>query len=341
MADTENHAIRCADLDSHRVTTMAGVGRQAREPAAAGLHADPRKIALSSPWDLCIHGQDLFVAMAGCHQIWKMRLDGTAIGPYAGNGREDIVDGPRLPRHPYEPGFASFAQPSGLAADGAWLYVADSEGSSIRAVPFDPRGQVRTVVGTARLSVARLFTFGDVDGPAAQVRFQHPLGLAYAGGHLYVADTYNNKIKVVDPADGTTRTLAGSGKPGDSDRPAEFREPAGLAAADGKLFVADTNNHLVRVVDLAGRAVSKLPIAGLRPPEPPPPSAKLPAWAAAERLPPTAVRPIEGAIRLHVELELAGRLQNQSACAHDLSRRAGALATRHSPLATRHSPLAT
>ena len=108
----------------------------------------------------------------------------------------------------YQPGFASFAQPSGLAGDGAWLYVADSEGSSIRAVPLDPRAEVRTVVGTSQLPVARLFTFGDVDGPAAQARFQHPLGVAFHEGRIYVADTYNNKIRVVDPADGTTRTLA-------------------------------------------------------------------------------------------------------------------------------------
>ena len=59
------------------------------------------------------------------------------------------------------------------------------------------------------MPVARLFTFGDVDGPAGQARFQHPLGVAFHEGRIYVADTYNNKIRVVDPADGTTRTLAG------------------------------------------------------------------------------------------------------------------------------------
>ena len=54
--------------------------------------------------------------MAGSHQIWKMPLGKAGeIGPFAGNGREDIVDGPHLPAQPYEPGFASFAQPSGLS----------------------------------------------------------------------------------------------------------------------------------------------------------------------------------------------------------------------------------
>ena len=51
--------------------------------------------------------------MAGPHQIWKMPLDEREIGPYAGNGREDIVDGPLLPRVPYDARYSSFAQPSG------------------------------------------------------------------------------------------------------------------------------------------------------------------------------------------------------------------------------------
>jgi hypothetical protein len=304
VADTENHLIRAVDLDSRKVTTVAGMGRQAREPASPTHHGNPLRTPLSSPWDLWIHGNDLFIAMAGCHQIWKMPLDGQAIGPYAGNGREDIVDGPLLPRQPYQAGFASFAQPSGLAADAHWLYVADSEGSSIRAVPFDPRQEVRTPLGTARLPVARLFTFGDVDGPAARVRLQHPLGLVYYAARLYVADTYNHKIKVVDPATGTTRTIAGTGKPGHGDAdPAGFYEPGGLAAADAKLFVADTNNHAIRVIDLATSRVSTLVISGLRPPAPPA-APKSPAAMVEEKVAPRAVRPEGGAIRLDVRLQL-------------------------------------
>ena len=279
VADTENHAIRRVDLAGRKVTTIAGTGYQSREPAAPGRRADPRRTALSSPWDLFLHGDDLFIAMAGCHQIWRMRLDGSTIGPYAGNGREDIVDGPRLPKQAYQLGSASFAQPSGLAGDAKWLYVADSEGSSIRAVPLDPRAEVRTVVGTRDLPVARLFTFGDVDGPAAKARFQHPLGVAFHDGRLYVADTYNDKIRVVDPTDGTTRTLEVVRSSGFSRNPAEtppkrvttnaFFEPAGLAVAAGKLFVADTNNHRICVIDLKTLQASTLAIAGLKPPQPP------------------------------------------------------------------------
>jgi thiol-disulfide isomerase/thioredoxin len=302
VADTENHEIRRVELARRKVATIAGTGRQAREPAAPIRLPEPRRVPLSSPWDLLLHGDDLYIAMAGCHQIWRMRLDGTAAVLYAGNGFEDIVDGPMLPLRALTPGTASFAQPSGLATDGKWLFVADSEGSSIRAVPLGRRADVRTVVGTSQLPEARLFTFGDVDGPPGVARFQHPLGLAYYRGAIYVADTYNHKIRVVDPASGTTRTLAGTGRAGHSDQPAAFYEPGGLAVAAGKLFVADTDNHLVRVVDLATERVSTLTIAGLTPPQPPAPA----KWSPenVEKLPPALVRPENGAVRIHVQLDL-------------------------------------
>ena len=89
-----------------------------------------------------MHDGSLYIAMAGLHQIWVLRPAGAGIGIYAGNGTEDIVDGPIGPRRAFQPGYAAFAQPSGLATDGHWLFVADSEGSSIRAVPLD-RGQGR------------------------------------------------------------------------------------------------------------------------------------------------------------------------------------------------------
>ena len=224
----------------------------------------PLKTALSSPWDLWLHAGSLYIAMAGLHQIWVMRLGGSGIRVYAGNGVEDIIDGRIEPRRLYQPGYASFAQPSGLSSDGHWLFVADSEGSSIRAVPFDPRQDVRTIVGTAELPSARLFTFGDVDGRGPNVRLQHPLGLSYYEKLLYVTDTYNNKIKTIDPASGKTQTLVGSKTPGRTDNPPAFNEPGGITAAGGKLYVADTDNHLLRVVDLhAGNRVSTLHISGL------------------------------------------------------------------------------
>jgi DNA-binding beta-propeller fold protein YncE len=323
VADTENHLLRKIDLKSKQVTTIAGTGRQRREYLWPGMQeadargakpkdgrryvARPAGTAINSPWDLCIHGKYLYIAMAGPHQIWRMSLDEQELGPFAGNGREDIVDGPLLPSQPYEEGYASFAQPSGLTTDGKkWLYVADSEGSSIRAVPFDSSKEVTTVIGTSRLAHARLFTFGDVDGQGAKVRLQHCLGVAYVDGKIYVADTYNNKIKVIDPQAKSCQTIAGTGKPGPADDPAEFDEPAGISVAGRRLYVADTNNHLVRIVDLDdGNRVSTLTIEGLEPPVPPkePAAGKLPDIKAIE-VPQATLKADERNVHLAVQLEL-------------------------------------
>src|SRR4029077_20001320 len=108
---------------------------------------------------------------------------------------------------------------------------------------------------------------GDEDGTRNGVRLQHPLGLARWNGQLLIADTYNHKIKLLDPAARLVKTFAGTGKPGQSDgaRPS-FYEPGGLAVAGDKLFVADTNNHAIRVIDLKTKETKTLPISGLLPP---------------------------------------------------------------------------
>jgi DNA-binding beta-propeller fold protein YncE len=279
VADTENHLLRKIDLDRLQVTTVAGTGEKGHgwpgwgandeslaEGGAQTFGGPPKTTALASPWAVWAHGKDLYIAMAGPHQIWKMPLDESTIGPYAGNGREDIADGPVLPPMPYETGFASFAQPSGLASDGKRLFVADSEGSTVRAVPFDPSGNVETLVGLT----GTLFDFGDVDGVGREVRLQHPLGVAWWDGKLYVADTYNNKIKAIDVDKRSCQTVAGSGTAGNADadegKSASFNEPAGLSAAGGKLYVADTNNHAIRVMELvAPYRVTTLGIVGLEP----------------------------------------------------------------------------
>ena len=274
VADTENHLLRQIDLVAGQVLTVAGDGQQGRNPwpgfdpqsqtsARGPWLGDPATTALNSPWALCWHGNLLLIAMAGPHQIWQWDPAINVIGPYAGNGREDIVDGPLLPDSPYALGASSFAQPSGLTSDGEWLYVADSEGSSIRAVPLDNSGQVRTVVGTSELPAGRLFSFGDQDGRFEQAKLQHVLGVVHHDGKLFVADAYNNKIKSIDLDRKRVRTIAGTGRAGRRDDPAEFDEPAGLSYAQGKLYVADTNNHAVRVIDLTTGRVSTLEIAGL------------------------------------------------------------------------------
>jgi sugar lactone lactonase YvrE len=246
VADTGNHVVRRIDLQNALVVTVAGTG----EPAHGNHRGGPaREVALKSPWDVALHDGRLYVAMAGLHQIWEVEPLDRAM-PWVGNGREDIVDGPADE--------AQLAQPSGLAINESadTLFVADSEVSGIRAVALDG-GYVHTVVGTG------LFDFGDVDGVGDAVRLQHPLGLAFADGVLYVADSYNHKIKRCDPAARRVTSWLGSGEPGHRDGSAEkaqFSEPGGLSFADGKLYVADTNNHAIRVCDTATGKVRTLEV---------------------------------------------------------------------------------
>jgi thiol-disulfide isomerase/thioredoxin len=252
VADTENQLIRRVNLKTRVVETLAGTGKQSQGEGADGLALG---VALNSPWDLQLVGRTLYIAMAGPHQIWKLDLDRQRVSVFAGTGREARMDGPLAE--------SAFAQPSGLASDGKVLYVADSEANIIRAIGLTGEASaVRTLAG------GDLFEFGDRDGRGDDVRLQHPLGLsAAADGKVYIADTYNHKIKQLDPEGRTVKTFLGTGKPGQADGSApSFYEPGGLTIAFGKLYVADTNNHAVRVVDLKTRQAATLMIKGLQPP---------------------------------------------------------------------------
>ncbi|MFN8442645.1 MAG: alkyl hydroperoxide reductase [Caldilineaceae bacterium] len=249
VADTENHAIRAIDLVNEQVRTIAGNGALGRGQRAN--ESEPTTIALRSPWALAARDQLLLIAMAGSHQIWVL-IDERQIAVFAGNGVEALVDGPRSQ--------ASFNQPSDLVLDMGHLFVADSEASAIRAISLNDNPQVFTLVGQG------LFEFGDVDGKGAVVRLQHPTGLASHASLLYIADSYNHKIKTLDPATGTMKTLLGSGKAGTNDGPfatAELYEPEGVVLGEGKLYIADTNNHLIRVANIADKSVATLNIKPL------------------------------------------------------------------------------
>jgi DNA-binding beta-propeller fold protein YncE len=250
VADRKNHLIRVLDLKTQTVKTVAGTGVQGQDRFRGG---EARKTGLNSPWDLLLLKDRLYIAMAGHHQIWMMDPAKGTVVPFAGSGRENIRDGSLLT--------SCFAQPSGLATDGQTLWVADSEVSAVRAVPLAGEGEVRTLVGEG------LFEFGDIDGEGSKVRLQHALGLAYHDGKLYVADTYNSKIKQLDPVKRTCTTFLGGEPEGWLATPL-FSEPGGISCADGKLYVADTNAHRIRVVDIKTKTVSTLKLQGVEAPKP-------------------------------------------------------------------------
>src|SRR5690606_4994468 len=243
VADTENHAIRAIDLVREQVRTVAGTGEKGRSLRVLGN--SPTTMPLRSPWAVAGVENILFIAMAGSHQIWIL-IEEQTLGLFAGTGAEALVDGPR--------GQAAFNQPSDLALAMQHLFVADAEASAIRAISLTDEPQVMTLVGQG------LFEFGDVDGVGETVRLQHPTGLAAGNNLLYIADTYNHKIKSLDPTTGAVQTLFGTGQPGHDDgaaREATFNGPEGLVLSEGNrlLYIADTNNHALRVADLTRATV--------------------------------------------------------------------------------------
>jgi thiol-disulfide isomerase/thioredoxin len=305
VADTENHLIRKVDLKARTVTTIAGTGQQSRTyPGEEGANAAPaRTTALNSPWDLQLIGRRLYIAMAGPHQIWRMNLNTNQIALFAGSGREGRGDGARLAAAFAQPSglttdgamlyvadaesnvvrAVDLARPAKASDDDEPTTPADAEGNPLEV---EPKGEMPSPDEDETKAVARptpaptpepqvvtlaggdLFDFGDTDGTGDAVRLQHPLGVLYVeGAGVFITDTYNHKIKLLDPSTGKVKTVAGTGKPGqaDGDHPS-FYEPGGLSMAGGKLYVADTNNHAVRVVDPATGKTSTLNLRGLQPP---------------------------------------------------------------------------
>jgi DNA-binding beta-propeller fold protein YncE len=258
VADTGNHAIRAVDLTTGAVVTAAGTGRLGWPPTTgAALEVD-----LNSPWDLARAGDVVYVAMAGTHQIWSFDVAGGTIGPLVGNARESTKNGPLAD--------AELAQPSGLALDERGrLYIADAESSSIRfADVTDPDG----ITGTLAGSDQSLFEFGDEDGLGTTARLQHPLAVVYddADDMLIIADTYNSKIKRIDPIDGSVTTWLGTEQGWTDGADPRFFEPGGLSLAGDTLYVADTNNHAIRLVDVATGTTETLVVKGIERFEPPP-----------------------------------------------------------------------
>ena len=236
VADTENHALRRINLESRSVETLAGTGVQkyllGDEYRASGN-------GLNSPWDVKVSGNNVYIAMAGQHQLWRYDIAAGRLIRFAGTGREALIDGDRLD--------GALNQPSGLALDGTRLYFADSEASAIRFAETVDDGRMETIVGTG------LFDFGDQDGTGRKVLLQHPLGVDVAGGMLFISDTYNDKIKRIDPETATVTTVIGG--------PDLLNEPGGLSVAGSRIYIADTNNHAIKVFDLDTGTLDTLDIS--------------------------------------------------------------------------------
>jgi thiol-disulfide isomerase/thioredoxin len=214
----EGRRLFVANRGSGEVVILDLQTRQ-RTPFLSGLRA---------PYDLLLQGGVLLVAMAGSHTIAAYDLQSGEERFSIGNRFEALRDGT------FEA--AQLAQPSSLTACGDTVWFVDAESSSLRCIE---NGEVKTAVGEG------LFTFGDSD--TGELLLQHPQGVVCGrigdgcgGGRLFVADTYNNKVKAYDPQGKTMMTLLEG-----------LHEPGGIAKKGCSLYIADTNAHAVIRFDLS------------------------------------------------------------------------------------------
>ena len=244
MADSGNNIIRRIARDGTNwvVTTIAG----SPPPAVAALVDGTNSAArFQTPQGIAVDaGGALYVADANNNAIRKITLQGTnwVVTTLAGGGGVGIADGTN--------GTARFYYPVGIAVDSATnLYVADSYNSTLRKItPYGTNWVVSTIAGTA-------YNWGHADGTNNAASFSTPDGVALDGaGNLYVADNYNDTIRLVSPlgTNWVVSTIGGSatdpaGSADGTNSVARFNKPWGIAAdASGNLYVTDYNNHTLR-----------------------------------------------------------------------------------------------
>ena len=177
---------------------------------------------IGEPFGIAAKGSDIYVSDGQNGKIWKLTGGDPAV----------FADG--------------LDTPSAIAfAPSGDLIVADSGSHTIRSI--DATGTVKTLAGVAGRS-------GFADGDSASALFNAPIGVTVSPtGKIFVADTYNDRIRVIDG--GRVSTIAGSSKgfadaPGDA---AKFDTPSGIAMLGENIVVADTGNRRIRVIEPSGR----------------------------------------------------------------------------------------
>jgi sugar lactone lactonase YvrE len=235
VADSGNHALRRIRLLSGEVETAAGTGTIGYE--LPNDDTEPTRVAMSAPTAVAGTGEKVYFVLSGQNQVWQLDLMKNRLSVLAGNGQLGLTDGDGLA--------ASFAQPSGISLVGQQLVVCDAASSSLRILRLLDNN-VSTLIG------AGLYEFGDVSGKRDTARLQHPLDVcADPRGLIFVADSYNGKIKALNMRTGELRAL---------NLPYKLSEPNGLSLAGGALWIANTNAHEIVRIDLKTGQIRRLTI---------------------------------------------------------------------------------
>ena len=213
---------------------------------------------IAPPTEIAVFAQDELgarstqtITLSATADTTESALYPALVSVLAGNGNANYIDG-----HVGESQF-KFPTDASVAPDGR-IFIADRDNHAIRVISADGT-RVSTYAGSGQIGYA--------DGPALQARFNAPSGIAVANDNrIFVADTNNHRIRVISADGSWVSTYAATGgigagaggfSDGDALTMAYFNAPTGIAIAnDGRIFIADTNNHRIRVISADGSWVS-------------------------------------------------------------------------------------
>jgi DNA-binding beta-propeller fold protein YncE len=239
IVDRLNAAIRRIDGKTGIITTLAGTGK----PGYSGDGGPANKAQLREPNGLALDGKGgLLIADVADNRVRRVELSTGTIETICGTGRREFTG---------DEGIALGASINGARAvdvdRSGNIYICEREGNRIRLI--DRAGFIHTIAGTGKAGYS-----GD-GGPALQATFNGPKWI-HAGpdNSVYVVDTENHCVRRIDPKTGVISTTAGSGKPGPAGdggpaASAQLDRPHGCCVYQGKLYVADTENHRIRVCE--------------------------------------------------------------------------------------------
>ena len=238
IVERDSHVVRQGHAVTGIISTVAGTG----EGGFSGDGGPATQAQLQRPHSIAFDpdGQ-LLICDIGNHRIRRVNPATGIIETWAGTGeREPTPDGAPLAGTPLNGPRAMASDPNGN------LYLALREGNAIYRIDLAAQ-TIHHIAGTGEQGYT-----GD-GGPAAQATLAGPKGLAFADDKLYVADTANHVIRMVDVSTGLISTVLGNGERGDGpqDDPLRCRlaRPHGVFFAAGTgLYVGDSEVHRIRLL---------------------------------------------------------------------------------------------
>ncbi len=237
IVDNKNHSLRKVDLEKKIVTLFSGTGKKGDEIVQNGFAP---VTSFSFPYDITKEGSTLYLSNTGFNQFIKISPDSGKIESLFSETK-DIN---------YNPEFFSKV---GMTFSRETIYTTDSSSGSLKSINADFPSKVKIIIGNKAMN------YGDTDGDQNIARLQFPKGIFAKDDQVFIADTLNNKIKVFDLKKKTLKTLAGTGQKGSKNgnfSESTFNEPSNLYVYNSEVFVSDTNNNCIRVLDLKKGDVS-------------------------------------------------------------------------------------